>query len=318
MKIAFLSNADIAIEGMQRAMLPHRLILCRTRASLLEQIADCDVLIVQNKGFPYHVVDAEVLSSSRQLKLIQHYGVSFDGTDADSARKKGVRIATTSNANSQSVAELAVHLMLCLAKKSNPSRLAVAAGRPANFLCAELSGKTLCLVGFGRIGKIIARISSGFSMRVIAVKRTRATPEAGESGADAYYTIAELHSALALADYVVLAVPLTGETLDLMDERAFAVMKAGAGLINISRGPNVRRAALEQALAEGRLSGYAADVYWTEPVDPGDPLLRNERVVITPHIGAESAEAIERIGIAVRQNIDCLIGGQPLTNEVVV
>ena len=301
---------------MKLAMHPHRLTLCRNRASLTETIGDCDILIVQNKGFPYHVVDTKVLSNAKQLKLIQHYGVSCDGTDADAAQKNGVRIATTSSANSQSVAELAIHLLLCLAKKANLARLAVVEGRSTDFLCAELAGKTLCLVGFGRIGKIIAHIGKAFSMHVIAVKRTYVPSGAGDSGADVTVTIADLHAALARADYVVLAVPLTPETFNLMDMRAFAAMKAGASLINISRGPNVNRDALEQALTQNRLGGYAADVYWIEPVDPGDPLLKDGRVIITPHIGAESAEAIHRIGIAVRENVERFLSGQPLNNEV--
>jgi len=137
-----------------------------------------------------------------------------------------------------------------------------------------------------------------------------------ESAADISYRIEDLHTALAAADFVLLAVPLNKSTFDLMDRKAFAAMKVGAGLINISRGPNVNREALEQSLADGRLSGYAADVYWTEPVDPGDALLKDDRVLITPHIGAESSDALDRIGRSIRENIERFVGGRPLDNEV--
>src|SRR5687768_13944761 len=111
MKIIFLSTAEVSIVRITNALHPHRLTICRTRASLVDHIGDCEILIVQNNGFPYHVVDAEVLQHAKRLKLIQHYGVSHDGTDIDAARTQGIRIATTSGANSQSVAELGIYLL---------------------------------------------------------------------------------------------------------------------------------------------------------------------------------------------------------------
>lgn len=125
-----------------------------------------------------------------------------------------------------------------------------------------------------------------------------------------------IDAALAISDFIILAIPLNDETFNLINEAQFRAMKRTAVLVNVSRGHNVNREALDRALAENRIEGFGADVYWTEPADPDDPLLRDPRVFITPHIGAESAEAIDRMSLAVRENIDRYVKGGPLQNVV--
>jgi D-3-phosphoglycerate dehydrogenase len=274
------------------------------------------VLVVQNRGFPFHVVDSQVLNRASRLRLIQHYGVSYDGTDIEAAKSRGTLVATTANTNSQSVAEVGFHLLLSVAKRSRLAEKSLRRGRMGEFLCTELAGKTLCLVGFGRIGKILARMAKAIPMTVVAVKRTPDIDEALSAGADAIVAVADLHKALAVADFVLLALPLTAESFNLIDAPEFAVMKKGACLINISRGPHVNRQSLERSLASGRLAGYAADVYWDEPAPPEDAFLLDDRVIVTPHIGADSREAIDRMARAVRENVDRLVRGEPLRNVV--
>ena len=316
MNIALLSRNALTIEAMVKAMPRFALKIYDDKHALARNIGCCEVLVVQNKGFPAAVIDASVLNAAPVLKLIQHCGVSSDGTDVVTARSRGIRVATTSGTNSQSVAEIGMHLLFSAAKKAREAQAIVRRGGLADLSCTELAGKTMCLVGFGPIGKAIARMARAIPMRVLAVRRRANRAETLSAGADEAYSMAELTQALRLADFVILALPFVPETIGFFGVEAFAAMKPGACLINISRGPHVDRAALEKALMDGRLSHYAADVFWREPAEPDDPLLQNERVIITPHIGADTAEANQRMAEAVRANVERFVGGLPLENLV--
>ena len=162
---------------------------------------------------------------------------------------------------------------------------------------------------------MIAVAASGFGMHLVGVSKniSKCPPNLSELKA---FTAPNIHEALALADFSILVLPLNDETENIIDKDAFAVMKRGAFLINISRGGHVDRSACEAALDSGQLAGYAADAMWEEPVDPNDPMLTDERVVLTPHIGGKSAEAIERITNAIRSNILRFELGKPLLNVV--
>jgi phosphoglycerate dehydrogenase-like enzyme len=183
-------------------------------------------------------------------------------------------------------------------------------------LCTELAGKTLCLVGVGKIGKALARMAKGFGMKVIGVRKRTGAGDVSSSGIESIYTVDRLNDALAVSDFVILAIPLNDETFNLIGDAQFRAMKPTAALVNVSRGPNVDRNALDNALAEHRIASFGADVYWKEPADPADPLLQDPRVFITPHIGAESGEAIDRMSMAARENIDRFVKGEPLRNVV--
>lgn len=315
LNIGFLSKTEINIERLCNALAPRRLTVCRSKKELYAHIEAFDVLIVQNQGFKRGTVDAEILARASQLRMIQHHGVATDITDIQAAAAQGILVATVPSQNSRSVAEHGMHLILALARRASLVRRLVAEGSMGEVECVELDGKTLCIVGLGTIGKMIAVAASGFGMHLVGVSKniSKCPPNLSELKA---FTAPDLHEALALADFSILVLPLNDETENIIDQDAFSAMKRGAFLINVSRGGHVDRSACEAALDSGQLAGYAADAMWEEPVDPNDPMLNDERVVLTPHIGGKSAEAIERITNAIRSNILRFELGKPLLNVV--
>lgn len=316
MKIAFLSKTEINIRFLADGLAPHEVIACRTREELMAGISSAVVLVVQNQGFPHHTVDTACLESATALRLVQHHGVACDATDVEAATRLGVPVATIPGQNSRSVAEHAFYLLLALARRARAARRLVKESRMGEVECLELEGKTLCVVGLGTIGKMVAKMARGFSMSVIGVRKNPGAENLEDAGVDWIFGADRLREALVLSDFIVLALPLTAETRGLIGHAEMRVVKKGSMLINVSRGPHVVREALEGALDCGRLAGFAADAYWTEPADPGDPLLRDERVIITPHMGGKSIESIHRSVSAVRANIERLAGGLPLLNVV--
>lgn len=317
MNIAILCSAPISIASLENALQPYLpLTVCQDRDQLARALPAADILVAQNKGFHFHIVDAALLGTARRLKLIQHHGVSYDATDAKAAAALGIPVAVTQGQNHASVAETAFHIMMCLAKKVHETQRSVREAALGKVLCVEMESKTLCLVGVGKIGLALAKMAKGFGMNVIGVRKRAIADDVAGSGIEKIFPIERLNEALAISDFVILAIPLNPETFDLIGEAQFRAMKPGAMLVNVSRGPNVNREALLKALAENRIAGFGADVYWKEPADPADPLLQDTRVFITPHIGAESSEAINRMSMAARANIDRLVKGEPLHNVV--
>jgi phosphoglycerate dehydrogenase-like enzyme len=291
--------------------------VCSSPEELKAAAPVADFFVVQNKGFGYRVINADLLANAGNLKLIQHHGVMHDATDAAAAKSLGIPVAVTPGSNSTSVAEIAWHILMCVAKRVGPMQRSIADGVIGRVLCTELAHKTVCIVGIGNIGKAVARMARAFDMRVIGVRRSAVLDdEARASGISVVLEVARLRMAIAESDFVVLALPLNDATYNLIDAAAFAAMKPGAMLVNVSRGNHVSRSALEDALESGRLGGYGSDVWWTEPVDPGDPLLGDPRVYVTPHIGGESREAIDRMSAAARANIDRFLEGKPVLNVV--
>ncbi len=316
MKVAFLSKTEINISYLIAGLAPHQVTACRTRQELLNAVPGMEVLVVQNQGFPHHTVDASCLEAGKGLRLVQHHGVACDATDVEAATRLGLPVATIPGQNSRSVAEHAFFLLLALARRARAAQRLVAEGRMGELDCPELSGKTLCLVGLGTIGKLLVAMGRGFSMRVIGVRRNPGAEDALTAGVDAIYGVDRLREALAQADFAVLALPLNRETIGLIGGPEFEVMKREVMLINVSRGPHVDREALQAALAQNQIAGFATDAYWTEPADPGDPLLRDERVIVTPHMGGKSIESIHRCVGAVRENVERVARGEAPLNVV--
>jgi D-3-phosphoglycerate dehydrogenase len=316
MNIGFLSKVDVNIDHFGSVLSPRPLMIMRSRDELLDFIADIDVLAVQNQGFHHKMIDAACLRKARRLRLIQHHGVASDTTDLAAAAAMGIPVAVIPGQNSRSVAEHAFFLLMALARRINTSFRLVREGRMGEVECIELAGKRLCIVGFGTIGKMLAGMATGFGMDVVAVRRNPVGGEALPAGVAAILPTAELDRALDGADFTILALPLNDETFHLIDARRFGVMKRGSLLINVSRGDHVDRAALETALGEERIAGFATDAFWTEPADPNDPLLADERVLLTPHTGGKSVEAIDRSARAVLANIERFERGEPLQGLV--
>jgi phosphoglycerate dehydrogenase-like enzyme len=260
-------------------------------------------------------VGEEALASPR-LRLVQQFGAGLDGVAIDSASRHGIYVAnvpSAETANADSVAELAILLMLALARRWSRAQENLRVRRVGAPVGTTLMGKTAAIVGFGGIGRVLARRLRGLGVRVVAVSRRR--PRGEESDADLHVAVSELEDALGQADFVIVATPLNEETRGMIGRRAFASMKRGAFLVNVARGPVVEREALVEALESGRLAGAGLDVFWEEPPDPADPIFALE-VVATPHIGGATDISLQEIGRGVAENVNRLRRGEVPRNCV--
>jgi D-3-phosphoglycerate dehydrogenase len=250
-------------------------------------VAECEGMVVRSAVR----VTAELLAAAGRLKVVGRAGAGVDTIDVAAARARGIAVLNTPGQNANAVAELALGHMLALARRLMPAHAALMAGRwEKNRFSSgvELGGKTLGLVGFGAVGRRLAALARGFDMEVL-VYDPLVTPEAIAGSGARPAGWAEL---LAAADYLSLHLPLNDETRGLISrEVIFSGLKPGAVLINCARGGLVDEAALAEALASGRLGGAGLDVFEKEPPDANHPLLSLENVVVTPHLGASTAEA---------------------------
>jgi D-3-phosphoglycerate dehydrogenase len=264
------------------------------------------VAVVNRKGR----LSAKMISSSK-LRLIARTGVGVDDTrvDLQEAKRRGIVITYNPGANSSSVAELTVLLMLSVFRRLNEVTKAVREGRwtqGVNVLGQELSGKTLGLVGVGNVGRRVATIAKAMGMEVI--------------GYDPYVREVEgirlmsLEEVLRSSDVVSLHVPLTAETRRLLNAQKFSLMKDGSVLINTSRGEVVDEEALISALRTGKLMGAGLDVLSVEPPKQDNPLLRMDNVIITPHVGGGTREALERGIVGALEEVMRFLRGEQLKN----
>ena len=250
-------------------------------------------------------IDAEVIANApASLKVISRYGVGVERVDLQAARQRGITVTNTPGANTEGVADLAFGLMLSVARKIPLLHLQVKAGDWPRTTGVELFGKTLGIVGLGAIGKAVARRAVGFSMRVMAY----------DPYLDSAYCVAngilptDLDTLLSQADVVSLHLPLTAQTNNLLDASRVERMKQGAILINTARGGLVDEEALQSALLSGRLGGAGLDAFAVEP--PGNHrLLKLDNVVATPHAGAHTREASEKMAFMAVENLVSVLCG---------
>jgi D-3-phosphoglycerate dehydrogenase len=241
-------------------------------------------------------VTAEVIDAAVDLKLIVRGGVGVDNIDVGRAKAKSIEVKNTPAANSASVAELAIGFMFALARPIVRGTVGLRAGKweKKTLKGSELAGKTLGLLGVGRIGRITAEKALALGMKVIAYDPyVDAVPGLA-------VTLKPLAKVLAEADYLSLHLPLSDETRHLIGKPQFAQMKDGAYVINCARGGTIDEAALCEALESGKVAGAALDVFETEPVTQ-NKLLELDNVIATPHIGAATKEAQDRVGGEVAQ-----------------
>lgn len=242
----------------------------------------------------------EELAVAGRLKLFQLLSAGYDWLDLDAFRRAGVPVATNEGANAVSTAEHTVLLMLALLKALPVHHAATAAGRwlgmEHTMRLRELRGRTVGLVGFGRIAQQVARRVRAFDARVLYTKPRRAG-EDEERAAGAEYR--EFDALLAETDVLSLHAPLSPATRGLVDARALALVRPGSWLVNTARGALVDEHALVDALRSGHLAGAALDAFAHEPLDPGSPLLALPNVVLTPHVAGVTRDAwAERLAIA--------------------
>ncbi|MBQ4505836.1 MAG: phosphoglycerate dehydrogenase [Firmicutes bacterium] len=250
---------------------------------------------------------ADVIGSAKDLKALIRFGVGTDNLDLDALRRQGVSVGTTANFNS--VAEFTLTLMLGLIKNLPRLNAAARNGHWTRFPMRELGGKTVGLVGFGRIGRRVNELLAGFGADVIVYDPFVDGETVRSLGAEP----ASLEELLEKSDIVSLHLPYTPEVRYLIDAEAIARMKDGAYLINTARGGLLDEKALYDALVSGKLSGAALDVYETEPVSADDPLLGLENAVFTPHASAQSLETNYNGSIICAQSIISVFnGGAPV------
>lgn len=256
------------------------------------------------------IIDEEILASSPRLQIVSNFAVGYDNIDLAAATRHGVMVTNTPDVLTEATAELTWALMLALVRNILPARQIMLEGgwrtwSPAGFLGTELSGKTLGIVGLGRIGQAVARRAPAFNMTVVAMASSR--PE--RSGVDGIPRLPK-DQFLAQADLVSLHVPLTPETNRMVNRDWLNAMKPGAFLVNTARGAVVDETALYEALNAGRLAGAGLDVFETEPVGTGHPLALHPKVLATPHIGSATGETRRAMALRAARNIALALNGQ--------
>lgn len=262
-------------------------------------VGDADALIV---GLDR--VDETVLAAAPSLRVVAKHGVGVDNIDVAAAAARGVTVVNAPGSNTGAVADLAFGLLLATVRRIAPAHTSTAAGRWERFYGPELSGRTLAVLGFGRIGQAVARRARGFDMTVVAHDPFVPAERVAEAGVQPL----PLDECLRRADVVSLHLPGTGGA-PLLGAPEIAAMKPGAYLVNTARGDLVDEQALADALGSGRLAGAGIDAFATEP-PTGSPLLTAPNVVLTPHMGAFSHDANATMGTTVVRDIARVLRGE--------
>jgi D-3-phosphoglycerate dehydrogenase / 2-oxoglutarate reductase len=251
------------------------------RAELLAAIPEADALLVRSAT----QVDAEALAAAANLKVVARAGVGLDNVDVGAATKAGVMVVNAPTSNITSAAELAIGLLMATARHIPAANAALKGGKWARskYTGIELDGKTVGIVGFGRIGQLVAQRLAPFGVRLLAYDPYVQPAKAGQLGAK----VVSLDELLAESDFITVHLPKTPETVGLLGEEAFGKVKPGVRIINAARGGIVDESALAIAIKEGRVGGAGIDVFATEPCT-ASPLFDLDQVVVTPHLGAST------------------------------
>lgn len=258
------------------------------------------------------VIDRNALAGANRLKVIARYGVGVDAVDLAAAKEKGIVVTNTPGANSDSVAELTIGLMLALARQFQQAFPATRQGKWPRLSGITLEGKTVGIIGLGSIGKITAKRLSAFDCCILAFD-----PYPDVAFSRQYsITILRLEELLAQSDFVSLHLPLTPETRNLVNEEFIGRMKKGAYLINTARGELVDEVPLFKALESGYLGGAALDALVQEPPDPAYPLLSLPNVIATPHLGAQTDGAVNQMGRMALDDCLAVLQGRPPVHAV--
>lgn len=288
-------------------------IIKKTRLSPAEleaEIADADGVIVRSAT----KITADLIDKAPKLRVIGRAGVGVDNIDLKAATEKGVVVMNAPDGNTITTAEHAIALLVSLARNIPQANAALAAGKwdKKRFVGVELHGKTLGVIGLGRIGKHVARIAKGFGMNVKGFDPFVSEEQAAENGLE----LCSLDELYGQSDFITIHTPVTEETRGMIGRDAFARMKDGVRIVNCARGGLVDEDALMLAIESGKVAGAALDVFSTEPLPSGSPLLESDRVVTTPHLGASTTEAQEGVAFTVAEQMrDYLLFGE-LRNAV--
>ena len=279
------------------------------RADLLASLPEVHAVLVRSATR----VDAEAIAAAPSLKVVARAGVGLDNVDVKAATQAGVMVVNAPTSNIVSAAELAIGLLLATARRIPEANTSLRAGewKRSKFSGVELYEKTAGIVGLGRIGVLVAQRLSAFGMQIVAYDPYVPAVRAAQMGV----RLVTLDELLATSDVISVHLPKTPETLGLIGDEALAAVKPGAILINAARGGIVDEAALYSALKEGRLGGAGLDVYASEPCTDS-PLFELDNVVVTPHLGASTAEAQEKAGVAVARSVRLALAGELVPDAV--
>jgi D-3-phosphoglycerate dehydrogenase len=274
--------------------------------TLVEDAQDVDAIVARARG----MITRRVMENAPRLKVVGRHGVGVDNIDVPAATDLGILVVNTPQANQESVAEHAIGILLGLSKLIVQVDRLLRSGRwrgQTEFRGREVKGKTLGVVGVGRIGARVAEIAGlGLGMKIL-YSDVMSNPRVDEIGGRR----CELDELLAESDYVTLHVPLLPETEHLISTRELGLMKPSACLLNLSRGMVVDEKALADALLAGQIAGAGLDVFEIEPLPPDSPFLTMENVVITPHMSSHTDEALLAMAMVVKDIVAVLEGRPP-------
>ena len=275
-----------------------------SKAELLEVIGGYDALVVRSQT----QVDADVIAAGKRLKVIARAGVGVDNVDLDAATRSGIVVCNAPQSNIISAAEHTFAMLLAVARNIPQAHAALTEGRweRSRWTGTEVYGKTLGVLGLGRIGSLVASRAQAFGMDVIAYDPFLAPERAARMDVELLPTV---EAVLGRSDFVTVHLPRTPETANLLDADRLALMRPDARLINVARGGIIDEAALADALRSGRLAGAALDVFASEPLNDS-PLFGLPNVVLTPHLGASTSEAQDKAGTQVAEYVTLALAGE--------
>ncbi|MFA5388642.1 MAG: phosphoglycerate dehydrogenase [Candidatus Omnitrophota bacterium] len=266
-------------------------------------IKDYDALLVRSET----KVTRDIIEAADNLKVIGRAGVGLDNVDLPAASKRGIIVMNTPGGNTMSTAEHAVSILLSLSRNIPQADASVKRGEweRKKFMGAEVYGKTLGIIGLGRIGTEVAKRAIAFGMKIIAYDPFLSVDKAKELGIES----GELKEIFKRADYITVHSPLTQETKHIIGKEAIESMKQGVRIINCARGGIIDEAAVLEGIASGKIAGAAFDVYEKEPPAKDNPLFKSDKVVLTPHLGASTEEAQINVAVEIADSArDALLG----------
>jgi len=268
------------------------------REDFLAKIGGYDALVVRSGT----KVDAEAIAKADNLKVIGRAGIGVDNIDVEAATKRGILVANVPESNIISAAEHTMAMLMATARNIPAACASLSRGewKRAEYQGVELYGKTLGIIGVGRIGALVAERASGFGMTLIGFDPFISAQKAKSLGMEMKPSVEEV---LEEADFITLHVPKNKDTYHMLGAKQFALAKTGARIINVSRGGVIDELALAKAIDEGRIAGAAIDVFESEPPDKGNPLCHTPQVVVTPHLGASTREAQYKAGAAIADQV---------------
>jgi D-3-phosphoglycerate dehydrogenase len=281
-----------------------------SRAQLEARIADFEGVLIRSET----QVDADLLAKADRLRVVARAGVGVDNVDVEAATRRGVIVANAPQSNVITAAEHTMALLLALARNVPQAHASLTGGAwdRSKFSGVELHEKTLGVLGFGRIGQLVAHRARGFGMRVVAYDPFLSAERFRELGVDRAATPQDIYAA---ADFITIHLPKNKETEGFLNAAAFAQMKDGVRVLNVARGPLVVDEDLQAALDSGKVAGAALDVFRSEPVTD-HPLFGYPNVIVTPHLGASTAEATDRAGYQAAEQAIAALTGAAVTSAV--